>query len=370
MWRQAVSAAGAPIDDMDERGQMMKLQDQPSAAAASMATEVSEPRRVRQVTLPSAPRAAGLARQVARDALASWGLERLEDIAILLVSELVGNAVQHARHGGSELRLRMTDMRHWLRIEVSDADPRPPRFQWRPGPDGSGFGLVLVDALAARWGVDQAAVGKTVWAELGTCQSDACDSRPLPDPATTRPDRVRQHQSLPPGLAPREEHAAPGGDARYPVGNGVILGAEAASLCCSAAALIRGCGWDPLAETCNPAAGALPLDVAILAVADARGYGQLNDIVDVVLTHIAGALYAAGEVARQTLVHDLTDVALAWEAQPGRTAVEVLAVLGLTASILNAHRGPHHLAVLPEPGRLRDVPRWPGSVRECPAPAG
>ena len=147
-------------------------------------------------------------------------------------------------------------------------------------------------------------------------------------------------------------------------------GAEAASLCRSAAALIRGCGWDPLAETCDPAAGALPMDVAILAVADARGYGQPNDIVDVVLTHIAGALYAAGEVTRQMLVHDMTDMALAWEARPGRTAGEVLAVLGLTASILDGHGGPHDVAVLPGPGRPRDVPRWPGSVRECPAPAG
>ena len=131
------------------------------------------------MALPSAPRAAGLARQEARDALASWGLERLEDIAVLLVSELVGNAVQHARHGGSELRLRMTDTGRWLRIEVSDADPRPPQFQCRPGLDESGFGLVLVDALAAKWGVDQAATGKTVWAELGTRQADACDGPPL-----------------------------------------------------------------------------------------------------------------------------------------------------------------------------------------------
>ena len=352
---------------MDERGQAMISQVQASGAAAGAAAEEQEASRVEQVVLPSAPRSAGLARQHAREVLASWGLEPLADTAVLLVSELVGNAVQHARHGGSELRLQMIDTGPQLRIEVSDADPRPPRFPWRSGPEGSGFGLVLVDALAAKWGVDQAATGKTVWAELGTRQ--ARDGSPLPDPATSRHDRLRQLQPLPPGMPSRAEPAAPGRDARHLAG-GVFPRAEAASLCRSAAALIRGCGWDPLAETCDPAAGALPIDVAIMAVADARGYGQLNDVVDVVLTHIAGTLYAEGEVARQTLVHDMTDVALRWEVQPGRTAGEVLAVLGLTASILDARRGPHYFAVLPGPGRLRDVPRWPGSVGVCPAPAG
>ncbi len=53
------------------------------------------------------------------------------------------------------------------------------------------------------------------------------------------------------------------------------------------------------------------------------------------LTHIAGLLYAAGEVTRQMLVHDMTDVAMAWEARPGRTVGEVLAVLDLTAAILD-----------------------------------
>ena len=347
----------------------MISQDQPSNAAASTATEDGEPHRVRQVVLPSAPRAAGLARQVARDVLTSWRVEATKDMAILLVSELVSNAAQHARHSGSDLRLRMTGTGHWLRIEVYDADPSPPRFQYRPGLDESGFGLVLIDALAAKWGVDQAATGKTVWAELATRRTDACESPPLRDPATPRHDPVRQRQPLPSGLLPREEPATPG-DARPPAGNGVFPGAEAASLCRGAAALIRSCGWDPLAESCDPAAGALPMDVAILAVADARGYTQLNDVVDVVLTHIAGALYASGEVNRQMLVHDMTNVALAWEARPGRTAGEVLSVLGLTASIVDDHGGLHSPAAFSRPGRPQDVPRSSGSVRECPAPAG
>ncbi len=79
------------------------------------------------------------------------------------------------------------------------------------------------------------------------------------------------------------------------------------------------------------------MDVAIPAVTEARGYDCPDDILDAALTHIAGLLYAAGEVTRQTLVHDMTDVAMAWEARRGRTAGEVLAVLDGTASVLDCH---------------------------------
>jgi hypothetical protein len=77
------------------------------------------------------------------------------------------------------------------------------------------------------------------------------------------------------------------------------------------------------------------MDVAISAVTEARGYDRPDDILDAVLTHVAGLLYAAGEVTRQTLVHDMTDVAMAWEAGQGRTAEEVVAVLDGTASVLD-----------------------------------
>jgi len=78
------------------------------------------------------------------------------------------------------------------------------------------------------------------------------------------------------------------------------------------------------------------MDVAISSVAENRGYEHLDDILDVVLTHIAGTLYAVGDVTQQMLVHDLTDAAMAWEARPGRAADEVLAMLDLTASILSS----------------------------------
>ena len=63
--------------------------------------------------------------------------------------------------------------RTWLRIEIQDTDRRWPRPRIPDGSDESGFGLVLVDALAAKWGVRETEAGKAVWAELDTGQGPA-----------------------------------------------------------------------------------------------------------------------------------------------------------------------------------------------------
>ncbi|WP_169797108.1 ATP-binding protein, partial [Streptacidiphilus griseoplanus] len=89
--------------------------------------------------------------------------------AALVVAELAANAVLHGRLPGRHFELRLSADPPVLRIEVSDARgecrPGPPA---QPGPGAeSGWGLLLVDHLAARWGVlDRSPVGKTVWAEL------------------------------------------------------------------------------------------------------------------------------------------------------------------------------------------------------------
>ena len=126
--------------------------------------------RCQEVTLPAARPAAALARQATRAAMAAWRLGYLADSAVLLVSELVTNAVMHARPDaagivpGTVLRLEYGD--GWLRIEVHDTSPNHPRPRIPDWLDESGFGLMLVDALAAKWGVQQTAQGKAVWAEL------------------------------------------------------------------------------------------------------------------------------------------------------------------------------------------------------------
>jgi len=130
------------------------------------------------MTLPTADHAVGLARQATRGALATWRLAHLEETAVLLVSELVTNAVRHAR-GTDAIALELETGGTWLRIEVQDADPRWPQPRTPAGFDESGFGFVLVDALAGKWGVRETATGKAVWAEL--------DERQGGEPGTCRP---------------------------------------------------------------------------------------------------------------------------------------------------------------------------------------
>jgi anti-sigma regulatory factor (Ser/Thr protein kinase) len=123
-----------------------------------------------RLALPPDVPAVRLARQVTRDALAAWQLDHLEDTAVLLVSELVTNALRHAVDTGA-IGLELTSAGTWLRVEVQDGDPH-----WRlsSGPavcDESGYGFVLVDSLAGRWGVRRISAGKAVWAELDTSRA-------------------------------------------------------------------------------------------------------------------------------------------------------------------------------------------------------
>ena len=118
-----------------------------------------------QMTLPAAAPAARLARQTTRQILTSWQMAHLEEAAVPLVSELVSNVVQHAR-ATSEMILRLEAAGTCLRIEVQDDDLRWPQPRTPAGLDESGFGLVLVDTLADKWGVRQTPRGKVVWAEL------------------------------------------------------------------------------------------------------------------------------------------------------------------------------------------------------------
>jgi anti-sigma regulatory factor (Ser/Thr protein kinase) len=124
----------------------------------------------RTLTLPATGRAAGLARQAARDALSAWRLAHLEETAVLLVSELVGNVLRHARTGALAMALCLEPDGPSLLIEVHDADPHEPRPRTPGALDESGFGFVLIDALAGKWGVRQTAAGKAVWVELDARQ--------------------------------------------------------------------------------------------------------------------------------------------------------------------------------------------------------
>jgi anti-sigma regulatory factor (Ser/Thr protein kinase) len=122
-------------------------------------------RRHLQLTLPASGQPIRLARQVTREVLAAWRLAYAEETAVLLVSELVTNAARHARSTDA-ITLELAAARTWLRIEVYRYRPGLPAPRTPGEFDESGFGLVLVDALAARRGVRETMTGNSAWAEL------------------------------------------------------------------------------------------------------------------------------------------------------------------------------------------------------------
>ncbi|WP_433891605.1 ATP-binding protein [Streptomyces sp. CA-111067] len=116
-------------------------------------------------TMPcTAPSAAGARRLVAA-ALATWRLEELTDPAVLVVSELVGNAVRHTR-SHRVLVVVARPAAGLVRIEVVDRSRALPVLH-TPDPDAErGRGLLTVDAVATRWGSQPLPFGKRVWCEL------------------------------------------------------------------------------------------------------------------------------------------------------------------------------------------------------------
>ena len=116
-----------------------------------------------EVLLTALPESAASARRALRDLLAPYRLDL--DAALLLVSELVGNAIRYAGHREIALRARVTGGR--LRVEVADGSRTlPPSHAPAPPDAEGGRGLLLVEALADRWGAEQTDSGKCLWFEL------------------------------------------------------------------------------------------------------------------------------------------------------------------------------------------------------------
>jgi len=128
-----------------------------SVQEAIQAGDQHPPRRmVEHVT--SGPHAVTTARALVTDACGRWGLAALSDVAELVVSELVSNAVRHA---GGSIEVWVSLRRRYLHLSVRDHSSVPPRLG-----HGDGRGLMLVDALSVAWGSTATADGKVVWATL------------------------------------------------------------------------------------------------------------------------------------------------------------------------------------------------------------
>ncbi|MFB7517732.1 ATP-binding protein [Streptomyces sp. NPDC056144] len=131
-----------------------------------MKSEIATPTGEFALRLSSTRRGARLARLLAVQQLHDWGVTGSAALAVeQVVAELANNAVLHGRVPGRDFEVRMERAPDHVLVELSDArgERRP-----RPGRTAvdaeSGYGLVLVAALATGWGVRKRCVGKTVWA--------------------------------------------------------------------------------------------------------------------------------------------------------------------------------------------------------------
>ncbi|MFZ3470527.1 ATP-binding protein [Streptomyces sp. 2.9] len=121
--------------------------------------------------VPRSLRAPGRARALLREQFTEWGVApEPTRTAELLLSELVTNAVRHGRAPqGRDIGVRLARYDGVLRVEVADAGPPVELAPRTPGErDEQGRGLVIVAALAGRWGQCPRAhgIGKAVWAEV------------------------------------------------------------------------------------------------------------------------------------------------------------------------------------------------------------
>lgn len=160
-----------------------------------------------QLEIRPDPAEVGRARRWARSRLAGSGIgvdEPLAETLILLISELVTNAVVHTGRpavlrlslpgappeasaaelaAGEAAGERSVAAVATVRLEVVDTSARPPRPRCADGDETNGRGLALVDGLADRWGWSPEGAGKRIWCEVDRCSgtnaaSVACDAAP------------------------------------------------------------------------------------------------------------------------------------------------------------------------------------------------
>jgi anti-sigma regulatory factor (Ser/Thr protein kinase) len=119
---------------------------------------------VPSIDLPAEPSSPGRARRFVRAELADARLDPdlLADVE-LLVAELASNAVLHARTG---FTVAVDQHGEVVRVQVKDGSNQPPIIRPHQPDAVTGRGLILVDRIATRWGVDPNGRGKIVWVEL------------------------------------------------------------------------------------------------------------------------------------------------------------------------------------------------------------
>lgn len=156
-----LTSAGRVIDRA-LGGRLAVFKDEASAVEAASGQSVS--RRRLHLHMPREVGAPARARELVGQACKMWGLPQLAGAAQVIISELVTNAVKHAR---TDMVATVALVEQHLHLQVRDRDPRIPRIFTAdsPHPDHS-RGMKLVDGLASGWGTTLRPYGKSVWATL------------------------------------------------------------------------------------------------------------------------------------------------------------------------------------------------------------
>ena len=126
-------------------------------------TRTTVPHRHR-VRLTAGPAAAAEARGQVRAAICTWDVPVDADVAVLLTSELVTNAIRH--EAGTTIMLTVTCICGQLRVDVHDTACSMPVLMDAPGDAEAGRGLMLVASLSTDWGFYRTPAGKAVYFTL------------------------------------------------------------------------------------------------------------------------------------------------------------------------------------------------------------
>ena len=123
--------------------------------------------RLHQYIHQADPEGLSEARTIVRQALTDWDMAELADDAELVTGELLVNVLLHTE-GGAVLTLEvLPEPVRRVRLSVQDRSSAWPRRR-APGETAtSGRGLLLLDAVATRWGIEPRGEGKAVWCEIG-----------------------------------------------------------------------------------------------------------------------------------------------------------------------------------------------------------
>jgi anti-sigma regulatory factor (Ser/Thr protein kinase) len=150
----------------------------------------TSPQFARRVRLSAEPGSAAMARAEVAAAIRAWGIDVDPDVALLLTSELVTNAVTHGAAArdprdadpgdpAGQVILAITADAAGLRVDVHDGSADPPVLTMAALDTGgadqeSGRGLLLVTSLSAEWGCYPTPAGKAVYFTLDAKPADVC----------------------------------------------------------------------------------------------------------------------------------------------------------------------------------------------------